>query len=58
MDGLRAGIFVLDTSGNIIYSNRAANEIVEAADCLRGAGGKLSARQPEANQLLQEAFRT
>ena len=57
MDGLRAGVFVVDASGNIIYSNRTANEIVRAADYLRGAGGRLCARQPEANQLLQQAFR-
>lgn len=58
MDGLRAGVFVVDASGNIIFSNRAAKEIVRAGDYLRGSGGRLSARQPEANQLLQEAFQS
>ncbi|SRR5579871_4917357 len=58
MDELRAGVFVVDASGHIIYSNRTANEIVRAADYLRGPGGRLCARQPQINQLLQEAFRS
>lgn len=57
LDRIRAGVFVVDASGNIRYSNRTANEIVRAGDYLRSAGGKLIARQTEANQLLQEAFR-
>ena len=57
LDRIRAGVFVVDASGNISYSNRAGNEIVRAGDYLRSADGKLSARQSEANQLLQEAFR-
>lgn len=57
LDHVRAGVFVVDASGIISYSNRAANEIVRAGDYLRVVGGKLSARQQEANQLLQEAFR-
>ena len=57
LDRVRAGVFVVDASGNIIYSNRAANDIVLDGDYLRASGGKLSARQPQANQLLQEALR-
>jgi DNA-binding CsgD family transcriptional regulator/PAS domain-containing protein len=58
LDRIRAGVFVVDASGNISYSNRAGSEIVRACDYLRAVGGKLSARQPEANQLLQEAIRS
>lgn len=58
MDGLRAGVFVVDASGKIIFSNRAASEIVRADDYLRAVGGRLCARQPTANQLLQEAIRS
>jgi DNA-binding CsgD family transcriptional regulator len=56
LDGIRAGVFVVDAAGKIRYSNRTANEIVRAGDYLRSADGKLIARQAEANQLLQEAF--
>lgn len=58
LDRIRAGVFVVDASGNIRYSNRTGSEIVRAGDYLRSAGGKLVARQGEANQLLQEAFRS
>lgn len=57
LDRVRAGVFVVDARGNIIYSNKVGNEIVRTGDYLQAAGGKLSAGQPEANQLLQEAFR-
>jgi DNA-binding CsgD family transcriptional regulator/PAS domain-containing protein len=57
LDRIRAGVFVVDASGNIIYSNRAGSDIGLAGDYLRAAGGKLSARQPEINRLLLEAFR-
>jgi DNA-binding CsgD family transcriptional regulator/PAS domain-containing protein len=57
LDRIRAGVFVVDASGNIIYSNKAADDIGLAGDYLRAAGGKLSARQPETNRLLLEAFR-
>lgn len=58
LDRIRAGVFVVDASGNIRYSNRTGSEIVRAGDYLRSAGGKLVARQGEANQLMQEAFRS
>ena len=57
LDHVRAGVFVVDTRGTVGYSNKAGRELVAAADCLRVVAGKLSARAPEANQLLQEAFR-
>jgi DNA-binding CsgD family transcriptional regulator len=57
LDHVRAGVFVLDNHGTIVYSNKAGNELVLAGDCLRVAAGKLVSRTTEANQLLQEAFR-
>ena len=58
LDSITAAVFVVDASGNITYSNRAATDIVRAGDYLQGTGGRLSARQVEANQLLQDALRT
>ena len=57
LDRIRAGVFVVDAHGGIIYSNKAANAIALTGDYLRASSGKLSAREPESNQLLQEAFR-
>lgn len=56
LDSIRAGVFVVDAAGRIGYSNRTAKEIVRTGDYLRSAGGKLIARQAEANQQLQEAL--
>ncbi len=56
LDRIKAGVFVVDASGNIIYSNKAADDVVLAGDYLRAADGRLRARQPEPNQLLQEAL--
>jgi DNA-binding CsgD family transcriptional regulator len=57
LDRIKAGVFVVDASGNIIYSNKAGNDITLAGDYLRAAGGKLGVRQPETNQVLQKAIR-
>jgi DNA-binding CsgD family transcriptional regulator len=57
LDRIKAGVFVVDASGNIVYSNKTGNDTALTGDYLRVAGGKLSAKQPETNQLLQEALR-
>lgn len=57
LDGIRAGVFAVDASGNTLYSNKAANDIILNGDYLRTPGGKLCAKRPESNQLLQEAIR-
>jgi DNA-binding CsgD family transcriptional regulator len=58
LDRIRAGVFVVDVRGNVIYSNSAGKEIVSAGDYLRETGGRLSAGNAEADQLLQEAFQS
>jgi DNA-binding CsgD family transcriptional regulator/PAS domain-containing protein len=57
LDCIRAGVFVVDISGKVIYSNSSAREIVSADDYLRETAGRLGAGNAEADQLLQEAFR-
>ena len=57
LDGIKAGVFAVDASGNILYSNKAANGMTLNGDYLRTPGNKLCARRPESNQLLQEAIR-
>jgi DNA-binding CsgD family transcriptional regulator len=57
LDRVRAGVFVVDIRGNVIYSNSSAKEIVSAGDYLRETAGRLGAGNAEADQLLQEAFR-
>ena len=58
LDRLRAGVFVVDGCGNVIYSNKAGKNVVSAGDYLRETSGKLSAGNPEADLMLREAFRS
>jgi DNA-binding CsgD family transcriptional regulator/PAS domain-containing protein len=56
MDGLRAGIFLLDANCRIIHANVAARDILGADDFLRAIGGQLVARSSQANKTLREMF--
>jgi DNA-binding CsgD family transcriptional regulator len=57
LDRVKAGVFLVNARGTIIYANKVGSSIISAGDYLRAAGGKLCARQTEADQFLQEAFR-
>ena len=56
LDGLSAGIFLLDANCSIVHVNAAAREILGADDFLRAIGGQLVAREAQANQTLRETF--
>jgi hypothetical protein len=57
LDRVKAGVFLVNARGTIIYANKVGRGNISAGDYLRAAGGKLCARQIEADQFLQEAFR-
>jgi PAS domain-containing protein len=54
LDGLSAGIFLLDASCRILHANLAASRMVEADDFLRSASGQLATRDPQVNGVLRE----
>jgi DNA-binding CsgD family transcriptional regulator/PAS domain-containing protein len=56
LDGLSAGLFLLDAYGRIVHANAAAKEILDAADFLRSAGGRLVAGDAQADHALREAL--
>jgi DNA-binding CsgD family transcriptional regulator/PAS domain-containing protein len=56
VDGLSAGIFLLDADCRIVHANAAAREILGADDVLRAIGGQLVAREAQANRTLRETF--
>lgn len=56
VDGLSAGIVLLDANCGIVHVNAAAREILGADDFLRAIGGQLVAREARANQILRETF--
>jgi DNA-binding CsgD family transcriptional regulator len=56
LDGLSAGIFLVDAKGRVVHMNNAAREIIDADDFLRSIGGRLVARDAEINQTLRDVF--
>jgi hypothetical protein len=56
LDGLRAAIFFVDANGRIVHANAAVHFLVNEADVLRVAAGKLVAGESESDAALQHTF--
>ena len=56
LDGLCAGIFLLDAGCRIVHANESGRDILSADDFLRSINGELVARNAKANQSLREIF--
>jgi DNA-binding CsgD family transcriptional regulator len=56
LDGLAAGMFLVDANARIIHANAAGHAILAAGDFLRAAGGRLVARDAQTDRLLREIF--
>jgi len=56
LDGLSAGMFLVDANGRIVHANAAGHVILAAGDLLRAARGRLVARDPQTDRLLREIF--
>ncbi len=56
LDGLSAGLFLIDACGRIVHANTAGRGILDADDFLRSIGGRLVARDTKINRTLQELF--
>ena len=54
LDGLAAGMFLVDADRRLIHVNAAGRAILAADDVLRAIGGRLVARDGRANQALRE----
>jgi DNA-binding CsgD family transcriptional regulator/PAS domain-containing protein len=54
LDGLGAGVCLLDASGKIIHANAACQAILDADDFLSAAGGRLVAKDFKVDQALRE----
>jgi DNA-binding CsgD family transcriptional regulator/PAS domain-containing protein len=54
LDGLGAGLFVIDSSARIVHANRAGHEILDAGDILRATDGRLVADDAHADRILRE----
>jgi DNA-binding CsgD family transcriptional regulator/PAS domain-containing protein len=54
LDGLNAGIFLIDAQLRIVHANAAGYDMLGEDDFLRSIGGKLVARDARTNQGLRE----
>jgi DNA-binding CsgD family transcriptional regulator len=54
LDGLGAGVLLVDAGARIVHANAAGNAILGAADFLRTVGGRLVAGEAPINEALRE----
>jgi len=56
LDGLTAGMFLVDKAGRIVHANENGHAMIGEAKFVRAASGRLLAIDPQANQTLQDIF--
>jgi len=56
LDGLAAGLFLVDASGLIVHANASGHALVHEGRCLSALGGRLTAADPQANHSLRDIF--
>src|SRR5262249_38788254 len=56
LDGLTAGMFIVDGDGRIVHANARGRVILAEEDVLTRLGGRLSAQSPDAARALREIF--
>src|SRR5262249_31407064 len=54
LDGLSAGLFLVDARSRIVHANAAGNQILAASDVMRAANGLLACRDSRLNGALRE----
>ena len=56
LDGLSAGMFLVDARGRIMHANAAGRALLAEGSMLRAVGGKLAADDADAEKTLHEVF--
>lgn len=56
LDGIGAGMFLVDAGGRIVHANAAGHMMLNAANVLRAEGGRLTAIEADADQALADVF--
>jgi DNA-binding CsgD family transcriptional regulator len=56
LDGLDAGLCLVDAGGRLIHANAAGQALLDAGDILHDVGGRLVACDAQVNQTLREVF--
>ena len=57
LDGLNAGIFLVDATGCIVHANAAGHGILAVGDILRSFAGRLVAHDQQVDEVLRDAFK-
>ena len=58
LDGISAGMFLVDATGRIVHANAAGHVMVNAADLLHAEAGRLVVNDRQADQVLADTFAT
>ena len=56
LDGLGAGMYLVDAAGRLIHANAAGNAILGASDILNSVGGRLVASDAHIDRTLRDVF--
>ena len=56
LDGIGAGMFLVDGSGRIVHGNIAGHAMINSASVLHTKGGRLIFNDPQADQTLADTF--
>jgi DNA-binding CsgD family transcriptional regulator/PAS domain-containing protein len=54
LDGLNAGLFLVDADGRIVHANSAASNMLSHGGFLRSVGGRLVASEADVDEVLRE----
>ena len=56
LDGLSAGMYLVDAAGRLIHANAAGHALLGASDILSSVGGRLVARDAHIDRALRDVF--
>jgi len=56
LDGIAAGMFLVDSRGQVVHANTMGHTLLAEGDMLRVTAGKLAATEPRANEALGDIF--
>jgi DNA-binding CsgD family transcriptional regulator len=58
LDGIAAGMFLVDETSRIVHANAAGHVMLNTADVLHAEAGRLAANDRQADQVLADTFAT
>ena len=56
LDGLSAGMYLVDAAGRLIHANAAGHALLGASDTFSSVGGRLVAREAQIDRALRDVF--